>query len=132
MADIELKKAEDDYKFYKELLKGTKLEKFFNDKYPRVFIQQKVDFSYGGYFVCLRTGYNSDQFISFVMEGKELLGCWDHYLTDYCGYRCYCGPDSIIHEDIGYGFGSWTYNRYDHNGTLLSSKSEQDYGCCCD
>ncbi len=132
MTDAErIQQLKNDYVFFKELLKDTELAKFFKDEHPYASIQQRRDFPDGAYFISLRTGVNSDQYVSFVIKDEQLLGHWDHFLTNYSGYRCYCTPNFVIHEDIGYGFGSWRYITYDRDGNQLSDRSKQDYGCCC-
>lgn len=124
-------KNDEQYNLIKDLLKDTCLSKFFNDAYPSCAVQQKRNFE-NGCFIHLRTGINSDQHISFVIKDNELSSYYAFYQNNYEGYNCYCTPDLIIHEEIGYGFGSWKYNNYDLNGNIIDKKSKQEYGSCCD
>ena len=119
------------YELLKDLLGDTELSRFFKDEYPVAAVQHKRDLD-NGFFISLKTGYNMDQFVSFVVKDDELVFSLDHYLCNYCGYMCYCTPDLIIHEDIGHAFGSWTYKTYDTDGNQLDQTSKRDYGCCAD
>ena len=122
---------EDLYKVCKDLFTDTDLEKYFTDAVPTAYIEQKTTLE-DGCFICLRTSYNADRYISFVVKDSVMISYYEHFLTNYSGYKCYCTPDGIVHEDIGYGFGSWSYYTYDLNGNELSHKSKQEYGSCCD
>ncbi len=123
--------TKEQYELLKDLLIGTKLSKFFDNKCLIADIEQKRDFE-NGFFLCTRVGENLSQYISFVVKNEELVFSIDHYVHNYSGYQCYCTPDLIIHENIGHGFGSWTYRTYDLDGNLLSERSERNIGCCCD
>ena len=119
------------YKFFTNLFAGSELAKYFNDKAPNVYLNWKTDIA-NGFFLGLRTGFNADQYLSFVVRDNTIISYYEYYLSNYCGYKCYCSPDGIIHEDIGYGFGSWKYKAYSPEGDELSSNSKQEYGSCCD
>lgn len=114
---------EKQYNFLKELFKDTELDELFNDRYPRASIEQKRDFE-NGCFVNLKTSRDYDQYISFVIKDNELVFSLSHYLKNRQGYKCYCTPDLIIHENSGF-MGSWIYLEYDLNGNLLSQKSKR-------
>jgi hypothetical protein len=117
------------YKEFKSLLEETDVDKCFDDKYAFAYIEQEVKLSDGGVFVSFRTGYNTDQVISFV-KNQDGIFVKSYYRKNYGGYTCRC-YDGKIYETINYGFGSICHNLYDLQFNLLNSTKEQSYGCCC-
>jgi len=70
--------------------------------------------------------------VSFNTETGDVF-CLEHYLHNYSGYSIYVEQDlSGIKQEIGHGFGSWTYNELNFDLTNKASRSEQNHGSCCD
>ena len=130
----ENKVKNDIYKELKELLKDTEVAKCFNDDYPFVYIdcfeyiEQEGELP-DAVFMSVRTGYNTDQVITFVKDSDGIF-TKSYYRKNYGGYVCRCDGKQI-RETINYGFGSNVVNVYDLHFNLLECKKEQSYGCCC-
>ena len=116
------------FKIFKDLLKDTDTAKCFDDQYAFAYIEQEAELPYG-IFVSFRTGYNTDQVISFVKDNDGIF-TKSYYRKNYAGYDCRCDREKIC-ETINYGFGSKTINVYDLRFNLLDCRKEQSYGCCC-
>lgn len=84
---------------------------------------------FDGKYVCNPNEYIT---VSFNTKTKKLF-CLAHYLHNYSGYNIHIADkQNIIKQEIGYGFGSWEYNELNLDLTKKSSRTEHDYGCCCD
>ena len=117
------------YDVFKNLLKDTSVAKLFDDKYRFAYIEQEIELL-NGVFVSFRTGYNTDQVITFVKDG-DVFFTKDYYRRNYGNYDCRCNGEKI-RETINYGFWSETVNIYDLHFNLLDTSNSQSYGCCCD
>ena len=120
--------AKENYDYFKDTLKNTEVAEKFNDEYAFAYIEQEVKLS-DGVFVSFRTGYNTDQVITFVKD-KDGIFTKDYYRKNYGGYDCRCDGEKI-REVINYGFGSVVTNIYDLHFNLLDCRKVQSYGCCC-
>ena len=120
--------GKENYDYFKDTLKNTEVAEKFNDEYAFAYIEQEVKLSDGA-FASFRTGYNTDQIITFVKD-KDGIFTKDYYRKNYGGYDCRCDGEKI-RETINYGFGSKVVNMYDLHFNLLETKKEQSYGCCC-
>ena len=116
------------YDVFKTLLKGTDVENLFDDKYKFAYIEQEVEFPAGS-FVSFRTGYNTDQVITFIKDDDKIF-TKSYYRRNYGNYYCRC-DGARIRETINYGFGSETVNIYDLHFNLVNTSNSQSYGCCC-
>ena len=124
----ENKDKNDIYNEFKDLLKGTEVENYFDDQYVFAYIEQERELI-DGVFVSFRTGYNTDRVISFVKDASGIY-TRSYYRKNYGNYYCRCTGDKI-RETINYGFGSEAINVCDLHFNLLECKKEQSYGCCC-
>ena len=123
------KTPQENYLYFKNLLKNTDAADKFNDDYSFAYIDAEKTFPDGTVFVSFRTGYNTDQVISFTQRNGQIY-TKTGYRNNYGNYECRPLDDGIL-ETKNFGFGSIQKTTYDLCFKELTSKSEQNYGCCC-
>ena len=117
------------YEEYKKLLAGTDAEKAFDDDYAFAYVESETTLPDGGVFVSFRTGYNTDDVVSFVRRGTK-VSTRRGRRSNYGGYSCSCDGTTIT-EIRNYGFGSKTIAKFDLDFNEISKRDEISYGCCC-
>jgi len=76
---------------------------------------------------------DANEYITVSINTKtEKTYCLTNYLHNYSGYRIFIAKElDCIKQEIGYGFGSWSYKVLNLDLTEKSSNSKQEYGSCC-
>ena len=115
----------------RSLCKGTVAESAFEDAFP--FAYMEGEYEKGGVKMThITTGDSRSQHVIVVVASDGNVNAKSCYIGNYGGYYCWLAEDGLIHEKVGYGFGSWGEFVYDEHLRQLSQKSTRDYGSCCD
>lgn len=118
---------------HNEKIKKPVEHQFQEDRY---FAKEKSFWKGDDFVLAINFGNNMSERVIYVINPStgEIYSLWGycHNLGEWCINRDSDEmEDACFGVDVGYGFGSWEYRKYDRTCAEISKRNEQNFGCCC-